>query len=456
MATRDSALSLGAAQEVHGTVLERLSALSDRCSAENRDPTPAEAREMRQLGDRLDTLKARITALKRSATLGPDAFTAKRGDGGAGSSTSSGRVRISSEPLTYEPEAPHSFFKDMYEATRFGDQAAQARLQRHREEMRVEMRDLSSTDGVGGDFIPPVHLAETWVSVARPSRPFANICTNRNLPQTGDVLNVPKVLTGAATSAHADLGAVQDVDPTTGVTSVPVKTIAGQVDVSQQALDRSAPGLDEVLFQDLVADYNMRLDLQILTGSGSGANAKGVLSDSNRIIETWTQATPTVALFYNQVASARSSIATQRYVSPRYIVMHPRRWAWLSAASDTTGRPLIVPAGGQFNSPGTVSENAAEGVVGTLQGLTVVLDANLPTNLGAGTNQDIVILTTGSDNYLWERRGGPVMRVHEQVLDLNLAVRIQVYNYFAFSSELRPRSNATVEGTGLVTPVFAD
>jgi hypothetical protein len=69
------------------------------------------------------------------------------------------------------------------------------------------------------------------------------------------------------------------------------------VDVSRQALDRSAPGLDEVLFQELIADYNMRLDLQILTGSGSGANAKGILSDANRIVETWTQGTPTVALF---------------------------------------------------------------------------------------------------------------------------------------------------------------
>lgn len=92
------------------------------------------------------------------------------------------------------------------------------------------------------------------------------------------------------------------------------------MDVSRQALDRSAPGLDEVLFQDLIADYNMRLDLQILTGSGSGAIAKASLSDANRIVETWTQGTPTVALFNNQVASAKSQIAAQTFRAPTHIL----------------------------------------------------------------------------------------------------------------------------------------
>jgi hypothetical protein len=59
-----------------------------------------------------------------------------------------------------------------------------------------------------------------------------------------------------------------------------------------------------VIFGDLIADYNMRLDLQCLTGSGSGANAKGVLSDSNRIQIAWTGATPTVAELYSKIQDA--------------------------------------------------------------------------------------------------------------------------------------------------------
>jgi HK97 family phage major capsid protein len=279
---------------------DSLETLQNRLEDENRPPRGDEKATQDRLERKIARLhlKADLEAQEeaerrkriqesRMMTLGSS--STNWGTFGSPDSTSRGSVRVSSEPLTYESEAPHSFFKDMFLATRLGDQAAQARLQRHREEMRVERRDLSSTDGVGGDFIPPLHLADLWTTVARASRPTANVVRNLPLPSGTDTLSIPKVLTGSATSGHADLGTVQETNPTTGKLDVPVKTIAGQVDVSRQALDRSAPGLDEVLFQDLIADYNMRLDLQILTGSGSGANAKGILSDANRLVETWTQ-----------------------------------------------------------------------------------------------------------------------------------------------------------------------
>jgi hypothetical protein len=207
-----------------------------------------------------------------------------------------------------------------------------------------------------------------------------------------------------------------------------------------------------VIFADLVADYNQRLDLQILTGSGSGANAKGILSDTNRISVMWIYASPTVKLFGNQVADAQQQIFSQIYRPPTHLILHPRRWAWILAANDTTDRPLVVPQGSQTNAPGTASASIGEGSVGVFQNLQVVLDANVPTNLGAGTNQDAVIVTAAAANYLWELPSGPVLRVYEEVLSGNLAVRLQVYSYYAFSSELRSKANAEVIGTGLVGP----
>jgi hypothetical protein len=142
--------------------------------------------------------------------------------------------------------------------------------------------------------------------------------------------------------------------------------------------------------------------------------------------------------------------------NPTHIIMHPRRWAWISAASDTTSRPLLVPQGGATNSVGTWSDLTAEGVVGTFQGLKVVLDANLPTNPGAGTNQDPAIVTLASQNYLWELAEGPVTRLYEEVLSDILAVRIQIWSYYAFTSEIRSKANAEISGTGMVPPAFAD
>lgn len=71
--------------------------------------------------------------------------------------------------------------------------------------------------------------------------------------------------------------------------------------------------------------------------------------------------------------------------------MSPRHWGWITAAADTTGRPLVSPVAGQ-NSPGEFGITN-EGIVGTLEGLTVVVGANLPTSDGAGTNEDTIIVS---------------------------------------------------------------
>jgi HK97 family phage major capsid protein len=179
----------------------------------------------------------------------------------------------------------------------------------------VEKRVDLSTLGQGGDFEPPIWLMNEWTNVIRMGRPFANSLNNQGAPPAGASINIPRLVTGTAVSAQADLGAVQQTDATTGQFTVPIKTLAGQEKLAQQLIDRSQPGIDQIIFQDLVQDYNLRLDLQVLSGSGSGANAKGVLSDTNRITETYTQATPAVGGaggFYAKVADAVQQIITQR------------------------------------------------------------------------------------------------------------------------------------------------
>jgi HK97 family phage major capsid protein len=279
-------------------------------------------------------------------------------------------------------------------------------------------------------------MVNDWINVIRMGRPFVNAINNTPLPENTDTIIWPKVTSGTATAAQADLGAVQETDPVTTTLSVGVKTVAGQVDVSQQLLDRSQPGIDQILFADLRADYNVRLDLQALVGSGSGANAKGVTSDSNRIQVTYTDASPTVAEFYSKVADATQQILTNRGLPPDMIVLHPRRWGWIMAASDTTGRPLITPTNTTtLTSPGTVNGGVVDlGQPGfSFAGLTVVVDANIGITSGAGTNEDIAIVMRSSDVMLAERPN-PTTRAHDQVLDANLAVRLQLFNYFAFTT----------------------
>lgn len=369
--------------------------------------------------------------------------------------SASPRMSVGREPFTYvkDPTGRRSYFRDLVNS-RLGDRESNERLHRHAREVAVERRDLSSTDGVGGEFVPPLWLMDEYTEVIRMGRPFANAVNQRPLPPGTDSISIPKVLTGSSIAAQADLGAVSETDPTTGSVTVPVRTLAGQVDVARQVIDRQ-PIFDDLLFADLIADYNLRLDLQVLTGSGSGANAKGVLSDSNRITVTYTDASPTVGELYSKIQDAIQQIVTNRGLPPTLLVVHPRRWGWIAAASDSSGRPLIVPNGAALNSPGSAGGGVTDlGRTGfNLAGLDVLVDANIPTNQGAGTNEDVILVTRASD--LWLMEDAPVKtRTDESVLSGNLTVRLQAWNYFAFTSERYSKATAQISGTGLVAPTF--
>ena len=73
---------------------------------------------------------------------------------------------------------------------------------------------------------------------------------------------------------------MQEVDPTTAGASTPVGTVAGQVDMSRQLFDLSRPGMDGAITEDLGRAHGTAIDAQIVAGSGSGQNMRGLLNVS--------------------------------------------------------------------------------------------------------------------------------------------------------------------------------
>lgn len=49
-------------------------------------------------------------------------------------------------------------------------------------------------------------------------------------------------------------------------------------------------------------------------------------------------------------------------------------------------------------------------MVGQLLGLPVITDANFPTNLGGGTNEDEILVLASHECILWEQPGSPLQR----------------------------------------------
>jgi len=498
------------------TYIDSLTGPESPAAKETRSLTPDEAAgfayvesECRKLDAEIVTLEA---AAERSAAAAKAA--AEVGSEGTGLDIGDGKVVIRSEPHTYGAVG-HGYFKDLGDiAVAHLDAGAGARAPEARERLaqhakeivieaktdkriaarlngvRAELRrpdaigefeqrvNPNTTAGQGGEFVPPLWDEARFASYLRAGRVFANRVTNLPLPPGIGVINIPKITLGSQTAIQtANAAAVNSRDMTTTSVSASVNTIAGQEDISLQLLEQSPLSLDGVIQDDLERDYDQQLDLQVIAGSGANGQHLGILNMSGQAyssqssnsakVTTFTCASTvfhdasTAATQYRSIVAGVNAIETLNFsaLPPTAIWVHPRRsnsWAY---ASDSTYRPLFVPAvNGKFNVLGT-NEGAPvpEGVAGEVFGLPVIKDANMPTTgvTGAptgGTADQIVVLNE-SVPLLYE--GTLRYRALPEILSGTLQIRFQVYGYSAFLPSRYPTAISVITGTtGLAAPGF--
>jgi HK97 family phage major capsid protein len=366
----------------------------------------------------------------------------------AGGSRSSGSIRVG-EPDMYE-KGGRSFLRDAFASQVRGDPSATDRLSRH-QAYEIEKRDMTSS--TFGGLIPPQYLLDLYAKASRNGRVFADQCNRRPLPDTGISLIIPRLTQGTAADVQAaenDAVATQDV--TEEDLTVPVRTIAGYVSVSRQALERGSYD-DTLLFEDLVARYWQKLDAQALNGDGMSGALKGVLQTSGIATSTATGGDligcyPHIADVLQQIDTAAGGLG---YKATK-IVMHPRRWGAFVATVDSQHRPILGISGlPAFNVDGQGQGNGY-GFVGNLLGLPVYTDANVPTDLGDGEDEDAIVVFSDPVVHLWERDQDPVTLAFEQRQGIDLEVDLVVAGYAAFTAGRYPFASGKV--TGLTAPTF--
>jgi hypothetical protein len=199
---------------------------------------------------------------------------------------------------------------------------------------------------------------------------------------------------------------------------------------------------------DLVSAYHTTLDAAILTQMNT---------DITQVV-TYTDGSPTVAELYPKLLDCVQRIQTNFFGGPNVIVMHPRRLAFILAAVDGQNRPLAVPVPNFNGQPAFASGNGAP-VYGnsgySIAGLPVVTDANVITNNGAATNEDLIYVGNTQELHLFEEGdGSPMMLRFEQPKGAELDVQMIVYGYSAFTANRYPNAWAYIGGTGLTPPAF--
>jgi HK97 family phage major capsid protein len=399
----------------------------------------------------IETLRGRISDLEEAEERDAKAAELRAKYQPAGPQPTG--IKVTSEPETYRKGGQTSYFRDLFRAQQRGDHDAIDRLRRSDREVQdgLETRALSTTDGGIGEFVPPLWMVEEYVKLARAGRVVADQIAHQPLPPGTDSINLPRLATGTSTAEQATQNtAVSSTDATSNSVTAAVATIAGQQVVSQQLLEQSPINMDTILLADLAADYATKLDVFVI--NNNAASKRGLLNVTGINAVTYTDATPTVGEAYSKVGDAIQQIHTGRFLPPDKVFMHPRRWAWFSVAVDTQGRPLVVPSAQMpTNVLAAMTDVVSEGFVGTVQGLPVYVDPNIPTTLGGGT-EDRVIIARSSDIILFE--GTPRAEAFRETKADQLSVLLRFYNYAALHSERYPKSISVIAGTGMIAPVF--
>ena len=297
-----------------------VAARENRPTTEDEDTRYAAAMdEVEKLNTRIDDLgeQAKREERARAARAGQEAEVVD--DHGSGAQAAG--VQVTSEPTVYETRSPNSYWLDLARAelNRGADvPGARERLSRHVAELAVELpkrqerRARLAKERIEGLHTGSRHeeralerfygnaawsvfrAGNRWRSTA-PTAPAvtssrrcgrststASTCACRPragrpgaplhvpLPAGTDSINLPRITTGTATGVQtSDGGGVPGRDLADNFSNALVRTIAGQEDVAIQLLDQSPIAFDQVISRDLMADYAMQLDGQVLLGSGS-------------------------------------------------------------------------------------------------------------------------------------------------------------------------------------------
>lgn len=451
--------------------------IREACVNENRDPTEDEAQAVVTATQRIDEIDAEVTAIRAQidqyeaelrADEAADRLSRELHPGGlpAGGDGEQRAARVESvnEPRTYSRENdPRGvmFLRDVaLSALGGGHPQAAQRLSQHMREETVDraaagspLEDRAVGTSAFSGLVVPQYLVDMAAPYARAARPFADACRHHDLPAEGTVVDISKLTTGTSTDLQsAENAAVDETDADDTLLQISLQTNAGQQTVSRQAVERGR-GIEDTLMQDLAVAYDTTLDSTLINQGTTGLSAVATAV-------TFTSGSPTAALLYPKLLQGIGEVEAallDQDPNATAVVMHSRRWAWVQSQLSSTF-PLIAQQsfGLNFSAGGVANDSGyGSGVRGVLpSGAPVIVDNNIATNLGAGTNQDEIYVVSLAECHLWEDPNAPMMiRTDTGPSMKTNAIDIVVYGFVAYTFSRISHARA-VSGTGLVTPTF--
>lgn len=450
-------------REARAALLEEVMAIRDGATAETRDISEEETTTSGEKLDEVEKIDAMIASEERANRHLKPVMEQRQAAPAEEAEVRHARPKDpDSEEKTYRPDMlpgsgvkeERGFLRDVY-AVKSGDRAAGDRLERNRREaiefhgpnVPAEYRDMANAATTGGEFVPPLYLGNLWTEPMAGGRPLADALPHLPLPSTGTAITIPAWSSGPSVAARADIGAVSETDGVTANITHSVNEIAGMLDIGRILVMRSDPSFEIVAGRQLRRQYDTYLDTQLIGGSGTDPQHRGIRNVSGVNTVAYTDASPTAAELWPKFFDGIQKIESNRDTSADLIVMAPRRAAWVASQLSSTF-PLV-----QLSNLNQAGGQQDMGFAYNIAGLRVLKDKNIGILYGAGTNEDEIYILASEDFLLME---GPLMaRVHDDVGSGNGLIRYAVFAFSAFLSKRYPKGATVMSGTGLVTPAFA-
>jgi HK97 family phage major capsid protein len=360
-----------------------------------------------------------------------------------------GGARVISEEATYHNRSKNDFLADAIAAEFGGSYEARDRIARYQREV-LDTRDSGTSNFAG--LVVPQYLVDSFATLRRAGRPVLDISVNSALPAQGMTLNIGRLTTGVTSYVQASENtAPTESSPDDTLLTINVNTVASMFDLSKQAVLRGT-GIETQLLGDAVRSYQTKVDALAINGSGSSGEHRGILNTSGINAVTYTDASPTYAEFFPKLVQAITDISTNFFGSATHIVMHPSLAGCILRALDGSNRPQFTSLlGNPQNAAGTFQRPGYDLGGFQILGIPVVLDANMPVNLGTGTNETAVIVGNFDESYIFEDNSGTPLYVRFEQPDGNIAIRTVVFGFSAYTAGKYPSAFSAITGTGLIT-----
>lgn len=368
-------------------------------------------------------------------------------------------ARVGAEERTYhegKDRKGSQFVRDVARQFLFRDMQAEQRLVRHMQEEQVERGQYlqrAAGDANTGAFtglVVPQYLTDMYAPATANLRPFADVCNKHELPASGMTVNISRITTPTSVALQAsELTAVSATSIDDTLLTESIQTAAGQQTLSRQAIERGT-GIEEVVLGDLFRRYATTLDSTLINQATTGLSAVAQTT-------SYTDTTPTAAELYPKFAAAASGVeaALLGFAVPSHAIMHSRRWYWLQSQVGPNwpfmSQPGLDPKVGASNNASAYG-SGSRGILPN--GMQAIVDNNITTNNGAGTNEDQIFVVPADECHLWEDPQAPVFIRAEQAAAANLGVLMVLYGYFAYSFRRYSNAMQSITGTGLVAPTF--